>query len=95
MPARDLRPLARCHGFVVLADDGRFGEIATPIFPPRVATPDYLVVTTTDPRRPARRAVVPVALVRWVDESARTVRLNGRREDLEQRLPASLPLSGR
>ena len=85
-----LRTLAVSHGFSVLADDGRLGEIETPLFPPDSAEPDYLVVLIG--RRTSRRRLVGVGLVDSADPRRREVRLRGSRAEIHS-LPALLPVA--
>jgi hypothetical protein len=86
------RALTRSHGFAALASDGKLGIVETPVFPPSVARPDYVIVRTQVPGRRSRRPVITVALVESVDTVARVVRFRGTVRELE-RLPQSLPVA--
>ena len=84
-------PLASCHGYLVIADDGVLGEVVTPLFGSDSSVPDYLAVRThtTDSDR---RAFVPSSLVRFVNGDDRIVRVHGNIWDLAH-LPDSLPMA--
>ncbi len=88
--SRQTDPLAGCHGYVVLADDGWLGSIETPLFGSDASEPDYLVLRMQLEGQ-SRRAVVPAALVHRVDVEDRLVYLKGKVWELA-RLPNSLPL---
>jgi hypothetical protein len=68
--------------------------VETPIFPPREAAPDYLIVATDGLGRRQRRPVIPVARVKAVDQTTRIVSFYGRIRELEH-LPEYLPLADR
>jgi hypothetical protein len=88
-PNRD--PLASCHGYIVMADDGLLGEVVTPLFGSDSSAPDYLAVRTDGA---ARRAFVPASLVRFVDDDDHLVRVHGNIWELSH-LPDSLPMAPR
>jgi hypothetical protein len=83
--------LSFCAGFDVLAEDGPVGVVETPLFPPSGDEPDFLIVRAGGPLR-HRRPVVAIALVAGVDPTARVVRLQGSRQEIEH-LPEHLPLA--
>ncbi len=85
--------LGKCHGYVVLADDGWVGHVETPVYGSDSSEPDYLVVRTQGPIRDGR-ALVPVSLVREVDPDDCLVHLQGSLRELS-RFPRSLPLEQR
>lgn len=89
--AHDQDPLANCHGYVVLAEDGWLGDVETPLFGSDSNEPDYLVVRALAAGE-ARRAVVHSSLVVSVDSEDRLIHLRGSIWDLA-RLPATLPLA--
>lgn len=82
--------LAYCGGFRVEAADGVLGVVETPLFPPDVAAPDYLVIRANGRGR-VHRPVVSTALVTSVDAARRVVVLSGLAAELA-RLPEHLPL---
>jgi hypothetical protein len=85
--------LARSAGFVMTADDGRVGEIETPLFPGDDVEPDYLVVRTRlRGRLMPRFPVVPVCLVTRCDVTRRSVRVRGPAATIRS-LPETLPLA--
>jgi hypothetical protein len=84
------RALAACHGYQVAAADGLVGEVDTPLFPPDITEPDYLIVRVGGRLRP-RYPVVPTALVEEIAPERRLVLLRGMRNEIE-RLPENLPL---
>jgi hypothetical protein len=90
LESRNSDPLARCHGYVVLADDGWLGHVETPVFGSDSSEPDYLIVRAYADNL-TRRAFVPASLVRRVDGNDRLVYVEGRAWELA-RLPSSLPL---
>ena len=61
MPDR-LDALGRCHGYLAVANDGPVGTVETPLFPPDVDEPDYIVVRIQQGLR-SRLPVVTAALV--------------------------------
>lgn len=83
------RSLGYCHGYSVLALDGPAGEVETPIFPPDVAEPDYVIVRLGGRITP-RLPIVHAGLVAGVDAESRSVRLAVTRDELA-RLPEHLP----
>jgi hypothetical protein len=83
--------LASSAGFEVVAADGVLGVVETPLFPPDVAEPDFLVVRVTSPGE-TRRPVVSAALVREVDPARRVVSVRGLR-GLLAHLPEHLPIA--
>jgi hypothetical protein len=85
-------PLARSHGYVVLADDGWLGHVETPVFERDSSEVEYLVVRAPGGKGLARRALVSRSLVRRVDLEDRFVHVRGTTRELS-RLPDSLPLS--
>jgi hypothetical protein len=85
--------LGRCHGYVVLADDGWVGHVETPLYGSDSSEPDYLAVRT-QAQHLRGRALVPVSLVREVDTDDCLVHLQGSLRELS-RLPSSLPLEPR
>ena len=87
-PAREL---ALCHGYRVATEDGIVGEVDTPIFPPDVAEPDYLIVRIRHGAE-LRLPVVATSLVAEVNQERRLVFLRGTREEIA-RLPEHLPLA--
>jgi hypothetical protein len=86
-------PLARCHGFYVLAGGQPVGAIETPVFPGPSSEPDFLLVRTED-SIPGTFRLVSAALVEDVDPAARSVTLALDREALTS-LPEELPLIDR
>jgi len=90
-PDRPFRLLASCHGYAVEADDGRVGQVETPLFPPSGDRPDYLVLRVGRPIW-TRRPVVSTALVTHVDQRSRLVRVRGTCEQIAH-LPEHLPLA--
>ncbi len=84
-------PLGRCHGYIVVADDGWLGDVETPLFGSDAGEPDYLVVRTHT-NGDKRRALVPASLVRRVDVEDALVHVRGSVWELA-RLPSSLPLA--
>ncbi len=90
LESREQDPLARCHGYSVLADDGWLGEVETPLFGSDSVDPDYIVVRAGSDGR--HRVLVSVSLIRRVDIEDRAVHVRGSVWDLAH-LPSSLPLS--
>ena len=90
LESRQSDPLAICHGYVVVADDGWLGDVETPLFGSDSSEPDYLVVRGGSAT--AQRALVPVSLVHRVDVEGRLVHVRGNVWELA-RLPGSLPLA--
>jgi|tagenome__1003787_1003787.scaffolds.fasta_scaffold20675833_2 hypothetical protein len=86
-------PLARCHGFYVLAGGREVGAIETPVFPGASSEPDFLVVRTED-SIPGTFRVVSALLVEDVDPAARSVTLSLDRDAIVA-LPEELPLIDR
>ena len=83
--------LASSAGFEVVASDGVLGVVETPLFPPDVAEPDFLVVRVGSGEE-TRRPVVAAALVSDVDPARRRVSVTGPR-GLLARLPEHLPIA--
>jgi hypothetical protein len=84
-------PLARCHGFFVIAGGRPIGAIETPVFPGAASDPDFLVVRTSD-SIPGTFRVVSAALVAGVDDEERSVTLALDSDEVAA-LPEALPLS--
>jgi hypothetical protein len=82
-------PLSRCHGYLVVADNGWLGDVETPLFGSDAGEADYLVVRTHVDGR-VRRALVPASLVRRVDVEDALVHVRGNVWELS-RFPSSLP----
>ena len=68
-------PLARCHGFRVMAADYPLGLVETPVFSGNGLEPDYLIVRT-DESLPGAFANVPVDLVDDIDDRGETISLS-------------------
>jgi hypothetical protein len=83
--------LATSAGFRAEAADGPLGVVETPLFPPDAREPDFLVLRVRVRTR-TRRPIVSAALVEEVDAESRTVRLAGRRSELE-RMPEHVPIA--
>jgi hypothetical protein len=83
--------LATCNGFVVVASDGRVGEVEMPLFPPDSSEPDYLVLRA-DGFLSLRRPLVATELIEAVDLRRRRIRVRGTKADI-QSLPERLPLA--
>jgi hypothetical protein len=91
-PDRDAEhPLAACHGYMVLAEDGWLGDVETPLFGSDSSEPDYLAVRMRVDGL-TRRALVPATLVCRVETGARLIHLAGAIRELT-RLPGTLPLA--
>ncbi len=88
---KDTRILRRSRGYQALADDGRLGEVETPLLPAGADEPDFLVIRVRGWLR-TRLPVVSTALVVDVDTTNEVVRIAGPRDRL-RRLPEYLPLS--
>jgi hypothetical protein len=86
-------PLARCHGFFVMAGGRSVGAIETPVFPGASSEPDFLVVRTAD-SIPGTFRVVSAALVQDVDPAARSITLSLDGDEVAA-LPEALPLGER
>jgi hypothetical protein len=89
LEAKSGHPLSRCHGYLVIADNGWLGDVETPLFGSDAGEPDYLVVRTHVEGR-ARRALVPASLVSRVDVEDALVHVRGSVWELS-RFPSSLP----
>ena len=83
--------LASCSGFVVVASDGRVGEVEMPLFPPDSSEPDYLVLRSGG-LLSLRRPLVATELVEEVDPRRQRIRVRGTRREIES-LPERLPLA--
>jgi len=77
-------PLARCHGFRVLAADQPLGLVETPVFSGTRLQPDYLIVRIRE-SVPGGFADVPVELVDEIDDESRTISLSARLSELVPR----------
>jgi hypothetical protein len=84
-------PLARCHGFFVIAGGRPVGAIETPVFPGASSDPDFLVVRTSD-AIPGTFRIVSAALVADVDAAGRSITLALDRDGVAA-LPEALPRS--
>jgi hypothetical protein len=89
--AETLQVLAASAGFRAVASDGPLGSVETPLFPPDAREPDFLVLRVYGWAR-TRRPIVSTALVEEVDAESRTIRLSGRRRDIE-RMPEHVPIA--
>ena len=89
LESRNNHPLGKCHGYVVLANDGWLGHVETPLFASDSSKPNYLVVRA-QADRVDRRTVLPASLVRRVDVDDRLVFVRGNVCELV-RLPSSMP----
>jgi hypothetical protein len=83
--------LASSAGFEVVASDGVLGVVETPLFPPDLAEPDFLVVRVTSGAE-TLRPVVSAGLVSQVDTEHRRVSVSGPK-GLLARLPEHLPIA--
>ncbi len=90
MPDR-LDALGRCHGYLAVANDGPVGTVETPLFPPDVDEPDYIVVRIQQGLR-SRLPVVTAALVERVDPLRRLVYLRASGVEVAGQ-PEHLPLA--
>ena len=73
--------LSCCHGFAVAAGDGPIGRVETPIFSGTSLEPHSLLVRTID-TIPGTFAAVASDRVTSVDEAARSITLDGTRDEL-------------
>lgn len=82
------RKLARCHGFLAVAEGAPIGDVETPLFPPGGDEADYLIVRTPL----GGRRIVPARLVHEINAGERVIHLGASAIEIEQ-LPESLPLA--
>jgi hypothetical protein len=73
--------LSCCHGYHVAAGDGPIGRVETPIFSGTSLEPHSLLVRTID-TIPGTFAAVASDRVTSVDEAARSITLDGTRDEL-------------
>ena len=73
--------LSCCHGFAVAAGDGPVGRVETPIFSGTSLDPHSLLLRTID-TIPGTFAAVASDRVASVDEAARSITLDGTRDEL-------------
>ncbi|HET8558351.1 MAG TPA: hypothetical protein VFL58_13680 [Gaiellaceae bacterium] len=83
--------LSFAAGFDVVASDGPFGVVETPLYPPDAAEPDFLVVRVAAGPR-TRRPVVSTLLVQSIDLERRSVLVRGPKSVLAA-LPEHLPIA--
>ena len=73
--------LSCCHGFAVAAGDGPVGRVETPIFSGTSLEPHSLLLRTVE-TIPGTFAAVASTRVTSVDEAARSITLEGTRDEL-------------
>jgi hypothetical protein len=73
--------LSCCHGFAVAAGDGPVGRVETPIFSGTSLEPHSLLLRTVE-TIPGTFAAVASTRVASVDEAARSITLDGTRDEL-------------
>ena len=73
--------LSCCHGYAVAAGDGPVGRVETPIFSGTSLEPHSLLLRTVE-TIPGTFAAVASTRVASVDEAARSITLDGTRDEL-------------